>query len=106
MVRKPKILLVDEPTFALDPGRQIEVLDYMQRLAEKSGIAALIALHDLNHAMCYCDHAMTVASGRLVANGPTRDVITPAMLSEVYKVDARIETRTQGRSLVIVDGAR
>lgn len=106
LVRKPKILLMDEPTSALDLYRQIEVLDYMRRLAKKSGIAVLIALHDLNHAMRYCDHAMVVASGRLIANGPTLDVITPAMLSEVYKVDARIETCTQGRPLVIVDGAR
>lgn len=106
LVRKPKILLMDEPTSALDLHRQIEVLDYMRRLAKKSGIAVLIALHDLNHAMRYCDHAMVVASGRLIANGPTLDVITPAMLSEVYKVDARIETCTQGRPLVIVDGAR
>lgn len=106
LVRKPKILLMDEPTSALDLFRQIEVLDYMRRLARQSGIAVLIALHDLNHAMRYCDHAMVVASGRLVAKGPTVDVITPAMLSEVYKVDARIETCTQGRPLVIVDGAR
>lgn len=106
LVRKPRILLMDEPTSALDLYRQIEVLDYMRRLAKKTGIAVLIALHDLNHALRYCDHAMVVASGRLVANGPTLDVITPAMLSEVYKVDARIETCTQGRPLVIVDGAR
>ncbi len=106
LVRKPKILLMDEPTSALDLFRQIEVLEYMRRLAKKSGIAVLIALHDLNHAIRYCDHAMVVSSGRLVANGPTLDVITPAMLSDVYKVDARIETCTQGRPMVIVDGAR
>lgn len=106
LVRKPRILLMDEPTSALDLFRQIEVLDYMRRLAKESGIAVLIALHDLNHAMRYCDNAMVVASGRLIANGPTLDVITPAMLGEVYKVDARIETCTQGRPLVIVDGAR
>ncbi|HCL67097.1 MAG TPA: ferrichrome ABC transporter [Rhizobium sp.] len=105
LVRKPKILLMDEPTSALDLFRQIEVLEYMRSLAKKSGIAVLIALHDLNHAMRYCDHAMVVSSGRLVANGPTLDVITPAMLSDVYKVEARIETCTQGRPMVIVDGA-
>jgi iron complex transport system ATP-binding protein len=106
LVRKPKILLMDEPTSALDLFRQIEVLDYMRRLAKKSGIAVLIALHDLNHAMRYCDHAMVVSGGRLVAHGRTLDVITPAMLSDVYRVEARIERCTQGRPMVIVDGAR
>lgn len=104
LVRKPKILLMDEPTSALDLFRQIEVLEYMHRLARKSGMAVLIALHDLNHAMRYCDHTMIVSNGHLVADGPTAEVITPAMLAEVYKVHARIEPCTQGRPLVIVDG--
>ncbi len=104
LVRKPQVLLMDEPTSALDLFRQIEVLQYMRGLARKSGIAVLIALHDLNHAMRYCDHTMVVADGRLVANGPTTEVITASLLSEVYRVTARIETCTQGRPLVIVDG--
>jgi iron complex transport system ATP-binding protein len=105
LVRKPEILLMDEPTSALDLFRQIEVLQYMHELAQTSGIAVLIALHDLNHAMRYCDHSLVVADGRLVATGPTADVITPALLRDVYRVDARIENCTQGRPMVIVDSA-
>lgn len=106
LVRKPKILLMDEPTSALDLFRQIEVLHYMRQLADETGIAVLIALHDLNHAMRYCDHTLVVAGGRLVAHGPTAEVITSTMLDEVYRVKARIETCTQGRPMVIVDSAR
>ncbi|MGX5665397.1 ABC transporter ATP-binding protein [Rhizobium daejeonense] len=105
LVRKPDILLMDEPTSALDLFRQIEVLHYMRELARESGIAVLIALHDLNHAMRYCDQAMVVANGRLVASGPTTEVITADLLRTVYRVDARIENCTQGRPLVIVDSA-
>jgi iron complex transport system ATP-binding protein len=105
LVRKPEILLMDEPTSALDLFLQIEVLQYMHELAQTSGIAVLIALHDLNHAMRYCDHSLVVADGRLVATGPTADVITPALLRDVYRVDARIENCTQGRPMVIVDSA-
>ncbi len=104
-MRKPDILLMDEPTSALDLFRQIEVLQYMRDLARQSGIAVLIALHDLNHAMRYCDHAMVVADGQLVASGPTTEVITAELLRSVYRVDARIENCTQGRPLVIVDSA-
>lgn len=105
LVRKPKVLLMDEPTSALDLFRQIEVLEYMHGLARKTGIAVLIALHDLNHAMRYCDQSMVVADGRLVASGPTNEVITPQLLRDVYKVEARIEACTQGRPLLIVDAA-
>jgi iron complex transport system ATP-binding protein len=105
LVRKPEILLMDEPTSALDLFRQIEVLQFMHRLARDTGIAVLIALHDLNHAIRYCDHALVVADGRLVASGSTLEVITPALLRDVYRVDARIEACTQGRPLVIVDAA-
>ena len=77
----------------------------MRKLAEESGIAVLIALHDLNHAMRYCDQSLVVADGRLIASGSTTEVITPALLRDVYHVDARIEACTQGRPLVIVDAA-
>lgn len=104
LVRKPEVLLMDEPTSALDLFRQIEVLDFMRRLAVSEGIAVLIALHDLNHALRYCSQTMVIADGRLLDSGPTLDVITPSMLQRVYRVDARVEKCSQGRSMVIVDG--
>lgn len=105
LVRKPEVLLMDEPTSALDLFRQIEVLEFMSSIAKSEGMAVLIALHDLNHALRYCSQTMVINGGRLIASGPTREVITPAMLREVYRVDARIEPCSQGRLQVIVDGA-
>lgn len=104
LVRKPKILLMDEPTSALDLFRQIEVLHYMHELARKTGIAVIIALHDLNHVMRYCDQTIIVAGGRLVADGPTAEIITADMLRDVYRVKARVETCSQGRPMIVVDG--
>ncbi len=104
LVRKPKILLMDEPTSALDLYRQIEVLHFMHELAHSTGIAVIIALHDLNHVMRYCEQTIVVANGGLVADGPTREVITAEMLRDIYRVNARIESCTQGRPIVVVDG--
>ncbi|MCO5732369.1 ABC transporter ATP-binding protein [Rhizobium sp. SSA_523] len=104
LVRRPEVLLMDEPTSALDLFRQIEVLEFMRRLAERDGIAVLIALHDLNHALRYCSNTMVIAEGELKASGPTMDVVTPDMLRSVYRVDARIERCSFGRPQVIVDG--
>lgn len=103
LVRKPQILLMDEPTSALDLYRQIEVLAFMQRRARETGMAVLIALHDLNHALRYCDHTIVIADGTLAASGRTQDVITPSMLRSVYRVEARVEACSQGRPILIVD---
>lgn len=104
LVRRPEVLLMDEPTSALDLFRQIEVLDFMRRTAASEGMAVLIALHDLNHALRYCTRTMVIAKGRLVASGPTDEVITPAMLRDVYKVAARVECCSEGRPMIVVDG--
>ncbi|MFC3283741.1 ABC transporter ATP-binding protein [Litchfieldella rifensis] len=103
LVRDPDVLLMDEPTSALDLSRQVEVLTYMRSLARARGMVVLIALHDLNHALRFSDHTMVIANGELIACGPSHDVITPALLHEVYHVEARIEPCSRGIGQVIVD---
>ncbi|UVC12294.1 ABC transporter ATP-binding protein (plasmid) [Rhizobium sp. TH2] len=105
LIRKPEILLMDEPTSALDLYRQLEVLTYMAGLAKSSGMLVMIALHDLNHALRYCEHTLVIANGRLAASGPSEDVITSDLLRDIYRVEARIERCSQNRPLVIVDSA-
>ena len=103
LVRKPEILLMDEPTSALDLFRQIEVLGFMKRLATQTGMAVLIALHDLNHALRYCDDTIVISGGSVAASGPTHTVITAEMLKSVYRVEARVEACSLGRPVIIVD---
>jgi iron complex transport system ATP-binding protein len=105
LVRRPEVLLMDEPTSALDLHRQIEVLSFIADLARRNGMIVLIALHDLNHALRYCENTIVIANGAMVASGPTTDVITDAMLRDIYKIDARIERCSLGTPMVIVDGA-
>lgn len=104
LVREPEILLMDEPTSALDLSRQVEVLSHMRQLARARGMVVLIALHDLNQALRFSDRTMVVAGGRLVACGPSPDIVTPALLRDVYRVEARIEPCSRGIGQVIVDG--
>ncbi len=105
LVRKPEVLLMDEPTSALDLHRQIDVLEFVAGLAGRTGMIVLIALHDLNHALRYCTNTIVIANGEMAASGATADVITPAMLRDIYRVDARVESCSRGRPMVIVDGA-
>jgi iron complex transport system ATP-binding protein len=105
LVRKPEVLLMDEPTSALDLHRQIDVLEFVADLARRTGIIVLIALHDLNHALRYCANTIVIANGEMASSGATADVITPTMLRDIYRIDARIESCSRGRPMVIVDGA-
>ncbi|MEK1894977.1 MAG: ABC transporter ATP-binding protein [Rhizobium sp.] len=105
LVRKPEVLLMDEPTSALDLHRQVEVLSFIADLARRNGMIVLIALHDLNHALRYCESTIVIASGMMAASGPTSHVITDAMLRDIYKINARVERCSQGTPMVIVDGA-
>jgi iron complex transport system ATP-binding protein len=106
LIRRPDVLLMDEPTSALDLFRQLEVLGLMGRLARETGMAVLIALHDLNHVLRYCQNTIVVADGRMVASGPPHEVVTCELLARVYRVDARIETCSRGHPMVIVDGVK
>ena len=80
LVREPDVLLMDEPTSALDLHRQLEVLVFMREVARREGIIVLIAIHDLNQAMRFSDHALVIEEGRLRATGATARVITAEML--------------------------
>ncbi len=104
LVREPDILLMDEPTSALDLHRQVEVLQFMRSMATERGMIVFIAIHDLNQAMRFADHAMVIEQGSLRGVGSVGDVITAQLLRDVYRIEARIETCSRGICQVIVDG--
>ena len=104
LVLNPQILLMDEPTSALDLSRQIDLLALLRRLTREQGLLIVVALHDIGHALHFSDAAMVIRDGGLVACGPTPEVVTPALLRDVFEVEARIEPCSQGRPQLIVDG--
>ncbi|WP_136066890.1 ABC transporter ATP-binding protein [Modicisalibacter radicis] len=105
LVQDPEILLLDEPTSALDLHRQISLLGILCRLARERRMLVVASLHDLGHALRFTDQALVLESGRLVACGPTAQVVTPALLRQTFQVEARIEPCSQGRPQLIVEAA-
>ncbi|MBF6328387.1 heme ABC transporter ATP-binding protein [Nocardia transvalensis] len=77
-------LLLDEPTAALDLGHQEQVLALTRRRAAE-GAAVVVVLHDLGVAAAYADRIAVLQSGRLVAAGPPRQVLTTELLTRVYQ---------------------
>jgi iron complex transport system ATP-binding protein len=100
LAQDPALLLLDEPTNHLDIGAQLEVLALLSRLAT-SGVTVIAALHDLGLAATYADHVIVLSRGAVVAAGATAETLTPALIREVYGVDATIMTNpTTGRPVI------
>ena len=90
VVRDPQVLLLDEPTSALDLHNQIEVLRLVRRAADSGHRMAIVALHDLNLAACYCDRLVLLHEGGVHAEGSPSEVLTPDVLERVYGFRARV----------------
>ena len=100
LAQEPALLLLDEPTNHLDIHAQLTMLALLRRLAD-GGMTVLAALHDLSLAAGYADHVVVLASGRVVAAGEPRDVLTTELIREVWGVEASVlEHPTSGRPLI------
>lgn len=78
-------ILADEPIAALDPRYQLEILQILRALAG-AGTAVALVLHDLALAARYCDRVLVLHAGRLVASGIPDQIMTPALLTEVFNI--------------------
>ena len=76
LLLKPKLLIADEPTTALDTLSQREVLELMTDLARDSGVATLLITHDLGLVARYAARVVVLEKGRLIEKGPTPEVLT------------------------------
>jgi iron complex transport system ATP-binding protein len=78
------LLLLDEPTTFLDINHQVELLDLLTDLNRESGKTIVLVLHDLNLACRYADHIIAMKSGRILAEGAPVEVISSAVVTEVF----------------------
>ena len=84
------ILLLDEPTTALDVGRQQQALELVDGLRAGGGLTVVCAMHDLTLAALYADRLLLLDRGRLVASGAAGDVLTQALIREHYGADVAV----------------
>jgi iron complex transport system ATP-binding protein len=102
LAQEPTELLLDEPTNHLDIRHQLELLALVADLP----VTAVVALHDLNLAAMFCDSVLVLRAGRAVAGGRPADILTPALIADVYGVRARVtEDARTGRAHVRFDPA-
>ena len=89
------LLMADEPIAGLDPAHQMATMETFERLAGQ-GKSVLVSLHDLGLAVRHCTRLVLLGQGRLVADGPPQEVLTPARLAEVFGIRAIFEQTENG----------
>ena len=102
LAQAPEVLLLDEPTASLDLAYQMEVGALLGRLNRDRGVSMVLATHDLNLAASLCDSLVLVRSGRVLAQGPTREVLTVGMIQQLYDVEADVHFHAASGHLTVV----
>lgn len=95
------VLLLDEPTAALDLAYQLELAALLRDLQSRIPMAIVVSTHDLNFAAGLCSSLVLLRSGRVVDAGPTADVLTPAAIRTLYGVEAAVERHASGRLVIV-----
>ncbi len=90
LAQQPHVLLLDEPGAFLDIKHAVEIYDLLRDL-QAEGMTIATVLHDLNLAALYCDRVALLKAGRLVRLGPASEVITYAILKEVYETEVCVD---------------
>ncbi|MFD3167117.1 ABC transporter ATP-binding protein [Herpetosiphon sp. NSE202] len=83
------LLLLDEPTAALDLGHQIEVFELIRQLAAE-GKTVVMVVHDLASACRYADHLIAMRTGKIIAAGAPKTIVTPELIHQLYGVHCRL----------------
>ena len=86
LAQTPRVMFLDEPTNHLDIHHQIEIL----RLVRDLDLTSVVALHDLNLAASFCDRILVLDQGAVVACGTPDQVLTEALLAQVFRVRAEV----------------
>ena len=102
LAQSPDVLLLDEPTASLDLGYQLEVAALLASLNRERGVTIVVATHDLNLAASLCDSLVLLRGGRVLAHGPTRDVLTAPMVRQLYGVEADVHFHERAGHLTVV----
>jgi iron complex transport system ATP-binding protein len=95
LAQETPLLMADEPTAGLDPAHQIGLMGLFAAMAGE-GRAVIASLHDLALAVRHCSRLVVLDRGRVAADGPPGEVLTPALLARVFHITAHYASGPEG----------
>jgi iron complex transport system ATP-binding protein len=93
-------ILLDEPLNNLDMKHSVQIMKILRRLVDELGKTVVIVLHDINFASVYSDQIVAMKDGKVVKNGPTKEIIQSDALKEIYDMDIPIQEMNNCRICV------
>lgn len=106
LAQQTDILLLDEPTTFLDISYQVEILDLLTDLNKKRGTTIVMVLHDINLSARYADYIFALHKGKLISEGAPSDIITEALIKQVFDLDCLVTSDPVSNSPYIVPKGR
>ncbi|MDP8959462.1 MAG: ABC transporter ATP-binding protein [Actinomycetota bacterium] len=94
LVKDPEVVILDEPTIAIDPEGVVEVLALIRSLAERQGVTVLLSSHLLHQVQEVCDRVGIFVTGRLLTQGPVRE-LAQQLFTGVVTVEAGVDAEPQ-----------
>jgi iron complex transport system ATP-binding protein len=83
-------VLLDEPLNNLDMRHAVQMMRMLRRMAAELGKTVVLVVHDINFASCYSDRVVAMRDGRVVAEGPTAELMDPSVLRAVFDLDVEV----------------
>ncbi len=90
LMRKPQIMMLDEPVSALDLHYQHVLLEHLRQQTQQQNYTTVMVLHDLNLAAQYADNLLVLKGGELVATGDPKQILTAELVEDIYNVKAQV----------------
>jgi zinc/manganese transport system ATP-binding protein len=100
LVRRPQMLLLDEPLDSLDLPNQASVASLVRRICRQENVAVLLVAHDINPILSYLDRVIYLAAGSAIEGRPA-EVISSATLSRLYGSPIEVLHASDGRLVVV-----
>ena len=97
---EPDWILADEPLAGLDPAYQLDIVRLLRDLA-REGKGVIVTLHDLALVGRLADRVVALRSGKIVADGPARTVLTPEVMAAAYGVAVDLLTAADGEQVIV-----
>jgi iron complex transport system ATP-binding protein len=97
LCQQPRLLLLDEPTAALDPAHQVNIMDLMAQLKADRGLTVVMVSHDLNLAAMYGDQLLLLKEGRRISSGSPKEVLTYEQLEQAYGCALLVDENPLGK---------
>jgi iron complex transport system ATP-binding protein len=101
LAQEPETLLLDEPTTFLDLKHQLSLYRLLESLAKRMLIVAVT--HDLNLALRFSDHVIVIDDGRIAAQGPPHESLTPSLIDRVFGVHSDLREGPGGKPWLVYD---